>query len=114
MFREMGRGGEREGQKHPCVVASCTFPTGDPAHNPGMCPDWELNRLPLVRRLALNLLSHTNQWHHLKYFKNSTRFPCKLLNPVLRTQEKARKPWLPVLIVMSYLPAPPARHQSPG
>ena len=29
-----------------CVVASCAPPTGDLAHNPGMCPDWELNLQP--------------------------------------------------------------------
>ena len=34
------------GEKHQCVVASHTSPTGDPAHNPGMCPDWELNWQP--------------------------------------------------------------------
>ena len=34
----------REGEKHPCVVASYVAPTGDLACNPGMCPDWESNR----------------------------------------------------------------------
>ena len=43
-FRERGREGEREGEKHQCVVASCMPPTGDLARNPGMCPDWESNR----------------------------------------------------------------------
>ena len=38
--------GEREGEKHHCVVASCVHPTGDLAHNPGMCPDWESNWRP--------------------------------------------------------------------
>ena len=38
--------GEREGEKHQCVVASCAPPTGDLACNPGMCPDWELNQQP--------------------------------------------------------------------
>ena len=38
--------GEREGEKHQCVVASRTPPTGDLARNPGMCPDWESNRRP--------------------------------------------------------------------
>ena len=38
--------GEREGQKHQCVVASHTPPTGDIACNPGMCPHWELNWRP--------------------------------------------------------------------
>ena len=38
-FRERGREGGREGEKHQCVVASHVPPTGDLAHNPGMCPD---------------------------------------------------------------------------
>ena len=37
-FREKGW----EGDKH-WQVASHTPPTGDLAHNPGMCPDWESN-----------------------------------------------------------------------
>ena len=28
------------------MVASCTPPTGDLAHKPGMCPDGELNQQP--------------------------------------------------------------------
>ena len=43
LFLEREREGEREGEKQ-CVVASHVPPTGDMAHNPGMCPDWELNR----------------------------------------------------------------------
>ena len=43
IFRQMGREGERQGEKHQCVVASHVPPTGDLAHNPGMCPDWESN-----------------------------------------------------------------------
>ena len=38
--------GEREGEKHQRVVASCVPPTGDLAFNPGMCPDWETNLQP--------------------------------------------------------------------
>ena len=34
------------GEKHLCVVASQAPPIGDLAHNPGMCPDWELNWRP--------------------------------------------------------------------
>ena len=45
-FRERGREEERERKKHQCVVASHTSPTGDLAHNPGMCPDWESNQWP--------------------------------------------------------------------
>ena len=43
MFRKRGKEGEREGEKHHCVVACHMPPTGDLACNPGMCPDWELN-----------------------------------------------------------------------
>ena len=31
--------GEREGEKHQCVVASPVPPTGDLDRNPGPCPD---------------------------------------------------------------------------
>ena len=48
LFLEMRREGEREGGKHQCVVASSMHPPGDLAHNLGMCPDWELNQLPLA------------------------------------------------------------------
>ena len=37
--------GEREGEK-PCVVVSHIPHTGDLAHNPDMCPDWESNQWP--------------------------------------------------------------------
>ena len=40
-FRQSGREGEREGERHQCVVASHAPSTGDLAYNPGMCPDWE-------------------------------------------------------------------------
>ena len=46
IFRERGRERKREGEKHQCVVASCTPPTGGLACNPGMCPDWESNQWP--------------------------------------------------------------------
>ena len=46
IFRERGREREREGEKHQCVVASRTPPTGDLACNPDMCPDWESNQQP--------------------------------------------------------------------
>ena len=38
---------EREGErdkKHQCVVVSWVSSPGGLAHNPGMCPDWELNQ----------------------------------------------------------------------
>ena len=38
--------GERQGEKHQWLVASCAPPTGDMACNSGMCPDWESNQQP--------------------------------------------------------------------
>ena len=42
LFLERGKEGEG-GEKHQCVVAPCAPPTGNLAHNTGMCPDWEWN-----------------------------------------------------------------------
>ena len=41
-----GREGEREGEKHQCVVVSHAPPTGDLDRNQGVCPDWEFNWQP--------------------------------------------------------------------
>ena len=46
IFRQRGREGEREGEKHQCVVTSFTLPTGDLACHPGLCPYWESNWQP--------------------------------------------------------------------
>ena len=46
IFRQKGREGEGEREKHQCVVAPYTPPTGDLAHNPGTCSDWESNWRP--------------------------------------------------------------------
>ena len=51
IFRQRGREGEREGEKHQCVVASHVPPTGDLAYDPGMCPDWESNQQPFGLRM---------------------------------------------------------------
>ena len=56
----MGRDREKEGEKHQ-LVASHTPPTRDQVHNPGLCPDQESNREPLICWTTLNPLSHTSQ-----------------------------------------------------
>ena len=43
LFLEIVEGRKKEVEKHQCVVASHSAPTGDLAHSPGMCPDWESN-----------------------------------------------------------------------
>ena len=44
IFRQRGGEGDREGEKHECVVASGVTATGDLTCNPGMCPGWESNQ----------------------------------------------------------------------
>ena len=44
-------------ERKKCLsVASHTSPTGDLAHNPGMCPDWDQTSDPLVHRPARELV----------------------------------------------------------
>ena len=50
---ERGREGEREGEKHHCVVASHAPPTGDLACNLGMYPDWESNQQSFGSRAGI-------------------------------------------------------------
>ena len=38
IFRERGRGGEKEGEKHQCVLASHTPPQGSGLQGPGLQP----------------------------------------------------------------------------
>ena len=70
------RGGGREKERernsnvwkiHP-LVASHTPPTGDLAHNPGMCPDWESNQWPF----SLQAGTESTEPHQpgLSYFSN--------------------------------------------
>ena len=61
LFLERGREEEREGEEYQGVVASHMAPTGDLAHNPGMCPDWESNRQPFGSQPTLNPLSYASQ-----------------------------------------------------
>ena len=56
----MGKGRrKRERKKCQCMVTSHTPPTGDLAHSPGMCPDWESNQRSLGLQASAPL-SHTS------------------------------------------------------
>ena len=46
LFREEKTGRKTGRETLICVVASRASSTGDLTHNPGMCPDWELNWWP--------------------------------------------------------------------
>ena len=60
IFRERGREGERERETSMCGCLSHGS-HGDLVHNPGMCPDWELNQRPFDSQPTLNPLGHTSQ-----------------------------------------------------
>ena len=61
LFLGRGEGKEKERERNINVwLPLMCPPTGDLAHNPGMCPDWELNRWPFGSQ-ALNPLSYTSQ-----------------------------------------------------
>ena len=68
IFRERGREGEREGEKHQGVVVSCVPPTGDLAHNPGMCPDWESNLRPFGSQARTQSTKLHQPWQHSSIF----------------------------------------------
>ena len=73
-FRERGREGEREGEKHQCVVVSCSFPTGDLPTTQAYALTGNQAGDPLVRRPALNPLSHTSQGkRQILRTRNSTK-----------------------------------------
>ena len=63
IFRVRGREGEREEEKHQCVVASHAPPTGGLTWSTTQECTLTGNQTgnPLVHRLALNPLSHTSQ-----------------------------------------------------
>ena len=46
IFRQRGREGEREGEKHQCVVASPMPLHCGPGPQPGTCPVWDANQQP--------------------------------------------------------------------
>ena len=66
----MGRKGEREGEKHQCVIASHSPPTGDLPETQACALTGNPTSNPLVRRPALNPLNHSSQGKN-KYFKET-------------------------------------------
>ena len=61
IFRQRGREGERDGEKHQCVVASCTSLLGIWSATQACALTGNRTGNPLVCRPALNPLSHTSQ-----------------------------------------------------
>ena len=61
IFRQRGREGEREGEKHQCVVVYCMSPLGTWPTTQTCASTRNRTSDPLVLRPALNPLSHTSQ-----------------------------------------------------
>ena len=68
-FRQRGREGDREGEKHQCVVASHTPPIGDLTWPTTQACALTGNRTSdsLVHRLVINPRSHTSQGNFLSF-----------------------------------------------
>ena len=66
LLLERGKGKEKEKERNINVwgvhglVVSHTPPTGDLAHNPGICPDWEWNQL----HFGLQADTQSTEPHH--------------------------------------------------
>ena len=75
LFLFRGEGREKEGEKHPCVVASHAYPTGTrPAAQQCVLTGNQTGN-PLLCRLALNPLSHSSQGGFLCFISfNTTSF----------------------------------------
>ena len=82
-YRERGREGERDGEKHQCVVASHVPSTGDLAPNPGMCPNWELNQRPFGSQALTQSteLFHPSQGSSFIYLKRTMYKTSNILFP---------------------------------
>ena len=76
-FQREGKG-EREGEKHKCVVTFGMPPTGDLACYLGMCPDWELNWRPFGSQACAQSTEHTSQGCFSCSFINFSHEPYKV------------------------------------
>ena len=84
-FQTRGREGERVGQKHQCVVASCGYPpTEDLACNPGMCPDQDSNWQPFVSQASTQATELHQPGHLAQVILDSS---CIFHAPVLQGTE---------------------------
>ena len=94
------KGGRKRGRENQCVVASHVPPTGDLAHNPGMCSDWELNQQPFDSQSGTQSLSHTSQGKN-SFSSVTSSFPNRGRNtrqPARGLRSKARLDFSPCSI----------------
>ena len=98
IFRERGKEGEREGnihvqETHP-PVASHTPPTGDLAHNPGMCPDWESNQRPFRSQAGTQSAEPHQPRHNVGISVHAT------------VQRSPLSPVWPIFVILALPPVP--------
>ena len=82
IFRERAREGEREGEKHQCVVASRAPPNGHVAHNPRMCPDWKSNLWSFDSHVSTQS-TEPHQPGQMSYFYEIVRINSNVIGRVL-------------------------------
>ena len=83
-MREKGREGERDEEKHQCVVASRVPPTGNLAHNPGMCPDWESNWRPFFFFFLIFIVIHQRPFSSQAHTLSTELLQPELMKPTLK------------------------------
>ena len=69
LFLDRGEGREKEKERNICVGASHMPPTGDLAHNPGVCPDWESNWRPFGSQAGTQFTESQQPGLQLHFFK---------------------------------------------
>ena len=76
IYRKRRREGEREGEGYQCArdvqeklsVPSYTPPTGDLAHNPGMCPNQESSQQPFGSQANTQSTEPPQPRHFILFF----------------------------------------------
>ena len=71
IFRERE---EKKKEKHQCVVASQAPPTGDLAHNLGVCPGWESNQQPFGSQACVQPTELCQPGQISQFFFNATSY----------------------------------------
>ena len=78
-FRQTGRVGEREGEKHQCVVVSHMPPTRYLTCNPGTCPDWESTPQPFGLQACAQSTEPHQPGQIKSFFKERKKLPTAIL-----------------------------------
>ena len=61
-------------------VATHMPPNGDPAHNPGLCPDWESNQWPFGSQAAIQSTEPHQPGLEVNFLRDQNISPCSYCN----------------------------------